>query len=278
MLVSSTDERLLNSDNPYKDGVSPFVLAVSDAGLKGYDDFMNFVICISVVSIGVSAVYGGSRTLTALAEQDYAPKIFTYIDRSGRPLVSVVFNLAWGALAYIVLASSGNLVFNWLLAVSALAALFTWGSICFVSHEPPASTWSDANLYFQAHIRFRWAWQRQGRSLEQIPFRAAGGVWGSWLGLALCFAILGCQLFTAVCPAGKEGYGDATDFFMACLAIPVVLVFWIIGYIWKRPKWLTLDQIDLDTGLREHDWDMINAYRAKVAQWPAWRRFFHKFM
>lgn len=137
MLVSSTDERLLNSDNPYKDGTSPFVLAVSDAGLKGYDDFMNFVICISVVSIGVSAVYGGSRTLTALAEQDYAPKIFTYIDRSGRPLVSVVFNLAWGALAYIVLASSGNLVFNWLLAVSALAALFTWGSICFVSHEQP---------------------------------------------------------------------------------------------------------------------------------------------
>lgn len=147
MLVSSTDERLLNSDNPYKDGVSPFVLAVSDAGLKGYDDFMNFVICISVVSIGVSAVYGGSRTLTALAEQDYAPKIFTYIDRSGRPLVSVVFNLAWGALAYIVLASSGNLVFNWLLAVSALAALFTWGSICFVSHKPPASTWSVMLTY-----------------------------------------------------------------------------------------------------------------------------------
>lgn len=137
---------------------------------------------------------------------------------------------------------------------------------------------NHANLYSQAHIRFRWAWQRQGRSLEQIPFRAAGGIWGSWLGLALCFAILGCQLFTAVCPAGKEGYGDATDFFMACLAIPVVLVFWIIGYVWKRPKWLTLDQIDLDTGLREHDWDMINAYRAKVAKWPAWRRFFHKFM
>lgn len=133
MLVSSTDERLLNSANPYKDGTSPFVLAAKDAGLKGYDSFMNLVICVSVVSIGVSAVYGGSRTLTALAEQDYAPKIFTYIDRSGRPLVSVVFNLIWGALAYVVLASSGGLVFDWLLAVSALAALFTWGSICYVS-------------------------------------------------------------------------------------------------------------------------------------------------
>ena len=97
---------------------------------------MNLVICVSVVSIGTSCVYGGSRTLTALAEQDYAPKIFTYIDRSGRPLVSVVFNLLWGGLAYIVLASSGGLIFDWLLAVSALAALFTWGSICAVSSHP----------------------------------------------------------------------------------------------------------------------------------------------
>ncbi|RGP64286.1 amino-acid permease inda1 [Fusarium sporotrichioides] len=260
MLVSSTDERLLNSANPYKDGTSPFVLAALDAGLKGYDSFMNLVICVSVVSIGVSCVYGGSRTLTALAEQDYAPKCFTYIDRSGRPLISVIFNLAWGALAYIVLGSSGGLVFDWLLAVSALAALFTWGSIC------------------ACHIRYRAAWKRQGRTLDQIPFRAAGGVYGSWLGLTLCFLILGCQLYVAVCPPFKEGYGTAEDFFMACLAIPVVLVFWIIGYVWKRPQWLTIDKIDLDTGLREHDWDEINAYRAKVASWPAWRRALNKFM
>lgn len=94
---------------------------------------MNVVILVSVVSIGVSCVFGGSRTLTALAEQGYAPKIFAYIDRSGRPLMSVAINLAFGALAYVVIASSGNIVFSWLLALSGLAALFTWGSICVVS-------------------------------------------------------------------------------------------------------------------------------------------------
>jgi amino acid transporter len=93
---------------------------------------MNVVILVSVVSIGVSCVYGGSRTLTALAQQGYAPKIFAYIDRSGRPLWSVAINLAFGALAYITLASKGSIVFDWLLALSGLAALFTWGSICVV--------------------------------------------------------------------------------------------------------------------------------------------------
>lgn len=122
----------MNSSNPYADGVSPFVLPLKDAGLHGYDSFMNVVILVSVVSIGVSCVYGGSRTLTALAQQGYAPKMFAYIDRSGRPLPSVIINLAFGALAYVILASTGGVVFDWLLALSGLAALFTWGSILVV--------------------------------------------------------------------------------------------------------------------------------------------------
>ncbi|KAH7141308.1 amino acid permease-domain-containing protein [Dactylonectria estremocensis] len=240
LLVSSTDERLLNAKNPYAEGTSPFVLAALDAGLKGFNHFMNIVICISVVSIGVSCVYGGSRTISALAHQGYAPKAFTYIDRSGRPLVSVIFVLLWGLLAYIVLASAGSIVFDWLLALTGLATLFTWGSICV------------------AHIRFRKAWTHQGRSLDRIPFKACGGVAGSYLGLALCLVILAAQIFVAIAPP--------------------VLCFWVCGYFWKRTGWVNVEKIDLDTGLREHDWDEIEAHRAIVASWPRWRRFLNKIM
>ncbi|KAF9875056.1 hypothetical protein CkaCkLH20_07322 [Colletotrichum karsti] len=257
LLVSSTDDRLLNSENPYADGVSPFVLAPLDAGLKGYDSFMNVVILVSVVSIGVSCVYGGSRTLTALAQQGYAPKIFAYIDRSGRPLPAVVLNLAFGGLAYVRLASSGGVVFDWLLSLSGLAALFTWGSIC------------------AAHIRFRAAWKAQGHTLDELPFRAIGGTAGSWLGLFLIFISLIAQFFVAIAPP-SGGLASAEDFFKAYLALPVVLFFWACGYLWKRQGFLKLSQIDLDTGRREHDWDEIHAYRAKVAQWPKWRQTLHK--
>lgn len=137
---------------------------------------MNVIILVSVVSIGVSGVYGGSRTLTALAEQGYAPKAFTYIDRSGRPLLSVVAILLMGGLAFMNLAASGQTVFDWLLQLSGMAALFTWGSICL------------------AHIRFRSAWKYQGRSLDEIPFKAIGGVYGSWLGLFLIFIVLIAQV------------------------------------------------------------------------------------
>lgn len=41
-------------------------------------DLVNATICVSVLSIGLSCVYAGSRTLTALAETGYAPRIFAY--------------------------------------------------------------------------------------------------------------------------------------------------------------------------------------------------------
>ena len=252
MLVSSTDDRLLNAKNPFANGTSPFVLAVKDAGLVGYDSFMNVVILASVMSIGVSAVFGGSRTLTALAQQGYAPRLFCYIDRSGRPLWSVVLHLSFGALAYIVLASSGQMVFNWLQALSTLAVIFSWASICL------------------AHIRFRAAWKAAGRTIDDIPFRALFGVTGSWVSLLLLLIVLIAQFYTAIAPL------KADAFFQAYLGVPIVLLFWAGAYLWKRQGFLKLHQIDLDTGRREQDWDTIIAHRQKIAGMPAWRRLWNK--
>ncbi|KAF1846019.1 amino acid permease-like protein [Cucurbitaria berberidis CBS 394.84] len=254
LLVRSDDERLLGAEGGGAN-TSPFVIAGKDAGLRGFDSFMNVVILVSVVSIGVSGIYGGSRTLVALGDQGYAPKIFTYVDRSGRPLYAVGFVLLWGGLAYMNLAATGVVIFDWFVALSGLAALFTWGSICL------------------AHIRFRKAWAYHGHTLDEIPFKAAGGVIGSWVGLAIIFVVLIAQFYTAVSPLGKK-LGTAEDFFKAYLALFVVAVFWIAGYLWKREGWLRTAQMDVDTGRRELDWDLINREREEMKTWPAWKRAF----
>ena len=254
LLIRYDDPGLTSSSDFTDPATSPFVLVGKYAGLKGFDHFMNVVILVSVLSIGVSGVYGGSRTLTALAQQGYAPKLFTYIDRSGRPLPSVLAIIICGVLAYINLSANGVTVFNWLLALSGLAALFTWGSICL------------------AHIRFRKAWAYHGHSVDEIPFKAIGGVYGSYLGLFIIFIVFAAQFYIAISPLGKK-LGTAEDFFMAYLALPCVMLFWVIGFLWKRTGWLRTSQMDVDTGRRELDWDEINAYRAKRATWPLWKRF-----
>jgi amino acid transporter len=80
--------------------------------------------------------------------------------------------LAAGALAFTSISATGVVVFNWLLSLSGLAALFTWGSICL------------------AHIRFRKAWAYHGHTVDEIPFHAVGGVYGSILGLSLNILVL----------------------------------------------------------------------------------------
>jgi len=253
LLIDHDDPRLLGNGSYIDVTASPFVIVAERAGVIGFAHFTNVVIMLSVVSIGLSGVYGGSRTLTALAEQGYAPKFFSYIDRAGRPLWSTLFIIAWSPLAFMTLSTGGTIAFDWLQSLSGLAALFTWGSICF------------------AHIRFRNAWKYHGHTLDEIPFKAIFGVTGSWIGLILVIIVLIATFYTAVQPL------DAESFFKSYLAFFVVLAFYFIGWVWKRSAWKTLAQIDVDSGRREVDWDTINAQRATYAKWPAWRKFASKF-
>lgn len=205
LLVPSDDPRLISSKAYTDVKASPWVLIGSYAKLRGLDHFMNAIILISVLSIGVAAVFGGSRTLTALAQQGYAPKIFTYIDRSGRPLPAVIVLILTGPFAYINLSASGPAVFEWLQAISGLAALFAWAGICL------------------SHIRFRAAWAYQGHSVEEIPFRAAFGTCGSWIGLILCGVVLVAQV----------GHKLTICVFLV-LTFPIVLY----GHCPSRKRWI----------------------------------------
>ena len=110
--------------------------------------------------------------------------------------------------------------------------------------------------------------------MDLIPYKAFGGVWGSWIGLILCFIILAAQFYTAATPAG--GVPNSVERILQnILTIPVVAVFWVIGFVWKRSAWVPMDKVDLDTRLRQHNWYEINAYRAKINAYPAWKRFIH---
>lgn len=57
--------------------------------------------------------------------------------------------------------------------------------------------------------------------------------------------------------------------------MPVVLFFWLCGYLWKGKGWQKVSEIDIDTDRRVVNWDVINAHKAKIASYPAWKRLYY---
>lgn len=233
---------------------------------------MNSVILVAVISVGNSAIFGSSRTLAALADQGQAPQILGYVDRRGRPLVAILVASLVGLLGYLADLDTQTDVLNWLLAISALSIILTWGSICL------------------AHIRFRRAWRARGRSPRELAFRSQVGVPGSWLGLSLNALVLVAQFWTAAWPLPPETPpgGDppppmtpreaVKNFFLQYLCVPIVAAFYLGYKIWYRTGVVKIEEIDVDTGRRDFNLPVLMAReRAERRGWPRWKRVYKFF-
>ncbi|KAF2645932.1 general amino-acid permease-like protein GAP1 [Massarina eburnea CBS 473.64] len=265
LLVPYNDERLLKKENNVDAVASPFVIAIQNAGIEGLPSVFNVVIMIAVLSVGNSSIYGSSRTLAALAEQHQAPKILAYIDRQGRPLVSIGIASSLGLLAFLagVRQDLHEAAFNWMLALSALSAVFTWGSICL------------------SHIRFRKGWQLQGHSLDELAFRAQPGIIGSWVGFGFNFLVLVAQFWVAVAPLDMGLMSTSSrlsNFFQVYLALPVTLCFYIPYKFYYRTSIVRSHNMDLHTGIRELNLEaLIEEEREERKAWPKWKKVYKFF-
>lgn len=259
LLVPYNDDSLKNSDGTAR--YSPFVIAIKNAGIGGLPSVMNAVIMIAVLSVGNSSVYGSSRTLAALAAANQAPKIFGFIDKRGRPMVGILFQGAFGLICFISASNKEGIAFNWMQAISALSSLLTWGSICL------------------SHLRFRYVLRYQGRDTSELAYTSQAGVIGSCFGVLLNTLVLIAQFWIALFPLG--GKPSAENFFQAYLSFPFIICFYIGHKIWKK-NWrlyIPADQVDIDTGRRDLDLDILKQElaeeRAYIATKPFYQRIYH---
>ncbi|ATY61629.1 general amino-acid permease GAP1 [Cordyceps militaris] len=261
LLVPHNEPRLLGAKSSVDASASPFVIAIESMGETILPSIMNAVILLAVISVGNSAVFGSSRTLAALAEQSHAPKLLAYIDRKGRPLVSVLITLAAGLLAYLVDIKQQSEIFDWLIAICGLSSLFTWSSICL------------------CHIRFRGAWKAAGYTPAQLPFQSQAGLIGSYAALVANVLVIASQFWTAVSPLGgradTSSIGIAKNFFLKLLAVPIVLVFYFGHKLWFKTHILRTKAMDIDTGRSFTRAQLIHTDDPSLnRKWPFWKRVY----
>ncbi|WP_172197009.1 amino acid permease [Saccharibacillus qingshengii] len=222
LLIPYTDPNLLNGELD-QIGVSPFTLVFERAGFAFAAAVMNAIILTSVLSAGNSGMYASTRMLYALAIEGKAPKFLAKLTRGGVPINALIMTSAVGMLAFLASFFGDGVVYSWLLNASGMCGFITWVGIAV------------------SHYRFRRAFVRQGRSLDELPYRARWFPFGPLFAFALCLVVIVGQSLSTI----ENGNVDWMGFTATYLSVPLFLVLWFGYKLAKGTKVIPLEECDL---------------------------------
>ncbi|OAX40860.1 hypothetical protein K503DRAFT_713784 [Rhizopogon vinicolor AM-OR11-026] len=220
---------------------SPFTIVFTQAGSPIAASFMNTVILTSVLSAGNHALFAGTRVLYGLSVVDpnpHAPRIFSRTTKGGVPLYAL---LATSSVSVLCLGSSyigSGKLWGWLQNIVGVSNQIAWLSIGLAS-------W-----------RFRKAWIKQGRPLNEIKFRASWTwPWGPYFVIITVIALILIQGWSSIFPIFSP-----VDFVSYYIEIPVMATMYLCWFFTKHivvpipaPRNTSLDLSNESTPLIPHD-------------------------
>ncbi|KAI0782594.1 amino acid permease [Abortiporus biennis] len=152
LCINFQDETLLNAAYNSDVAASPITTVFKRAGFGAASHVINAVLLTAVLSATNSCFYASSRMLLALARNGQAPKVFGWVNSRGVPIPALLMSLAVSFLSFLTTIWGEGVVFTWFLNIVGISALLVWGSIGLIS------------------LRFRQAWNAQGRNLRDLPY------------------------------------------------------------------------------------------------------------
>ncbi|KAI9498160.1 amino acid permease/ SLC12A domain-containing protein [Zychaea mexicana] len=202
-----------------------FTLIFELAGINGGAHFVNAVILLSVLSAANSSLYTTSRTLLGLARDGNAPAFLGRVNRFGSPYLAVVTSSLIGFACVFVSIYSASAAFVWFLSITAVSGFISWWGIAFV------------------HLRFRRAYLRQGRSLDDLPYRAFAYPYSGIFASTLCILIILGQGYGAFAPEF-----DRIKFVTNYIGVVPAIVCYVVYKLVRRTKIVPLLEVDFETG------------------------------
>jgi amino acid transporter len=228
VIISSNDPQLTNSEAKGAQN-SPWVIAMKAASIPVLPHIINAVILTSATSSGNAFLYTGSRYLFGIAQNGHAPKFLLKCSKAGVPYYCVGITCSISLITYLSVSAGANKVFTWFQALTTIAQLFTWSSICFT------------------YTRFRKALDAQGVDRSTLLFSAKFQPYATWAALAYFVLIIlfnGFKAFT-VTPWGSD---EITSFLTAYIGVPIFFGLFAFWKLVKRSKMVNPAEADIWSG------------------------------
>ncbi len=232
LCVSSKDEKLLNAIDSSAPGAkqSPFVIAISNAGIKTLPSIINGVILTSAWSAGNSFFYASTRVLYSAALDGKAPSILRF-ERFGVPYVCVAATTALSSLVYLNVNNQSAEVFFWISNLSAVSTLIVWASVSYT------------------YLRFYHGLRHHGVDRDTLPYKSPMQPFLAYFAIVFCLVIAFFNGFDAFFP----GKFSAKSFLPPYIDIPIFLSLFLGYKFVKRTKFVPLAEMDLWSGKAEID-------------------------
>ncbi|KAJ6782986.1 hypothetical protein PWT90_10302 [Aphanocladium album] len=232
LCVSSKDEKLLNAIDSSAPGAkqSPFVIAISNAGIKTLPGIINGVILTSAWSAGNSFFYASTRVLYSAALDGKAPSVLKF-ERFGVPYVCVAATTALSCLVYLNVNNRSAEVFFWVSNLSAVSTLIVWASVSYT------------------YLRFYHGLRHHGIDRDTLPYKSPMQPFLAYFSIVFCLVIAFFNGFDAFFP----GKFSAKSFLPPYIDIPIFLSLFLGYKFIKRTKFVPLAEMDLWSGKAEID-------------------------
>ncbi|ORX54434.1 hypothetical protein DM01DRAFT_1407290 [Hesseltinella vesiculosa] len=222
MCLPSDDPDLASDGSPT---TSPFTLVFKAAGIGAGVHVVNAIVLISVLSACNSSLYVTSRVMLGLARDGHGPQWLALTNRYGAPYVAVLLSSVIGFVCCFVSIYSAKVAFVWFLNITAVSGFCSWMFIGIVQY------------------RFRQAFVKQGRDLDDLPYKSPYFPYPSLICSVLCFAIIIGQGYTAFTPTF-----DAGKFVANYIGIIPFFVLYIIHKAVVRKPFVAVKDMDFETG------------------------------
>jgi lysine-specific permease len=222
-LIPFTDENLLKS-GAENIAYSPFTMVFQKLGLAAAASVMNAVILTSVLSCGNSGLFASTRMLYALAKEGKAPKFLSKINSRGVPMNALILTTIVACTSFFGSLIGDGKIYYLLYNASGITAFFAWLGIAI------------------CHYRFRKAYVAQGRSLNDLKYRAKWYPFGPILAMILCTIVI---FFSNIWIFQADTF-SWFDFITNYLPIPVFLCLYLGYKVIKKTKIVPLNECNFE--------------------------------
>jgi len=234
LLVPSNDPYLA-LNQPTAAG-SPFVIAISNAGIKYLPSIINAALLTSAWSAASSDLYTASRAIYGLAASGNAPKIFLKTSKSGLPWVAVTFCASFSLLGFMAVSENAGNVFDWFSNMTSVAGMMTWFGICIT------------------YIRFYKGMEFHGIDRKTLPYWTRFQPFPAWYGAISTFVIV---FFSGFAVFLKDNWNTAT-FVTTYLPFIGFFILWGGSTLWYRAGLKRVEDMDFVSDLAQIEADDVD--------------------